>query len=195
MDSKSASIVVIAVLAAAVLVSGYGNTGLHAAETAGVKPHGGLLEKHERGDARALRVRNDADGHRLWVLTLEDVYVYDTRKLELIRRVRLPNWSVAAAGFMCAPDLVLDGRGTAFVSNNVQPRLVQIGPPDFQPKEHELRLISHKQWDIGFGALSFGANGTLFGVSALAGSLFRIDLKSSSATEIGRATTESCEAL
>jgi len=145
-------------------------------------PHDALLEKRHRGDRHALRMREDAARHRLWVLTVEHVYVYDTRKLRLIRQIRLPNWSVA--DFICSPDMVLDQSGTAFVSNNVQSRLLQIGPANFRKKEHELRLISARQWETGFGGLAFGSDGTLFALSSLAGSLFKVDLASRSAKEI-----------
>jgi hypothetical protein len=178
-------------------ISGYGNE-LHAlpdfhlitandnsaqsANKAG-NPYSDLLEKHQRADRHALRIRADAERHRLWVLTLEYVYVYDTKTRKLIRRIRLPNWSVA--NFMCPPDMALNQGGTAFVSNNVQPRLVQISPVNFQKKELQLRIISKKgEWEIGFGALAFGSDGTLFALTALAGSLFKIDLASRNAKEI-----------
>jgi hypothetical protein len=118
------------------------------------------------------------------VLALEHVYVYDTERRTLLRRVTLPNWSVADFDFMCPPDMVLDRTGTALVSNNVQPRLLQIDPTDFQTREHYLSLISQKQWEIGFGALAFESNGTLFALSALGGSLFKIDLAQQTAEEI-----------
>jgi hypothetical protein len=159
-------------------------TPLAATETPRASEYGGLLEKHQRGELQALRIREDAERHRLWVLTLEHVYVYDTKNLTLIRRIRLPNWSVADFDFMCPPDMALDRAGTAFVSNNVQPRLLQVDPANFQKKEHQLRLISDKQWEIGFGALAFGPDGTLFALSALAGSLFKIDLASRTASEM-----------
>jgi hypothetical protein len=141
-----------------------------------------ILEKHHRADRTVLRVRPDSGRTRLWVLTLDHVHVYDTHTLELMRTIPLPEWFVA--DFMCAPDLIVDRSGTAFVSNNVQPRLVQIDGDDFRVTDHQLRLISAKQWDVGFGALALGADGTLFGLSALAGSLFRIDLQLGTATEI-----------
>lgn len=200
MDNRSASIQAAATLTAVLLasaISAYGNeryapadfhlasanhTPALSAKPGPVTPYGDLLEQHQRGDRLALRIRADAKRHRLWVLTLEHVYVYDTRKLKLIRRIRLPNWSVA--DFMCPPDMALDQGGTAFVSNNVQPRLLQIDPANFQKKELQLRLISAKQWEIGFGGLAFGSDGTLFGLSALAGALFKLDLASGDAREI-----------
>lgn len=168
--------------------------GLRAAGSGPPDPYRSILEKHQRGgEAQALRVRADAQRNRLWVLTPGDVYVYDATKLVLIARVGLPNWSVAGPGFMCAPDLALDRAGTAFVSNNVEPRLVTIDARDFRATEHALTLVSPKQWEIGFGGLAFGQDGTLFGISALAGSIFRIDLEGKRAQEIGRAAPDACE--
>jgi hypothetical protein len=145
--------------------------------------HTDLLEWRQRGARQALRVREDAERHRLWVLTLEHVYVYDTRTRKLLRRVNLPNWPIA--GHMCPPDIALGKDGAAFVSSNVQPSLLQVGPADFHAREHRLQAVSGKQWEIGFGALAFAADGTLYGLSALAGSLFTINLASGTATEIG----------
>lgn len=147
--------------------------------------HPDLLLQHQSGERQALRVRADPSRHRLWVLTVSDVYVYDTRRVALIRRIPLPQWSVA--DFMCAPALALDRRGAAFVSNNVQPRLLEIDPDTLRAREHALRLVSAKKWDIGFGALAFGQDGSLFAVSALAGALFKIDLASGRAKEIAAA--------
>jgi hypothetical protein len=166
---------------------------LPGATTAPAGPDRAILEQHHPGGRSVLRVRADRERQRLWVLTLDNVYVYDTRELALIRRIRLPEWFVA--DFMCAPDMIVDKSGTAFVSHNVQPRVVQIGGHDFEVKEHQLQLISGKQWEIGFGALAFGPDGTLFALSALAGSLFRIDLGRATATEIEPAQMDAATAL
>ena len=146
--------------------------------------HADILEKHQRGERRALRVREDTQRHRLWVLTLEHVYVYDTRKRTSIGRIRLPNWPIA--DFMCPPDVVLGRDGTIYVSNNVQPRILQIGPAGFHKREYQLKLVSDRQWEIGFGALAFAPDGTLFGMSTLAGAVFRIDLAGGTAREVGQ---------
>jgi hypothetical protein len=158
-------------------------TNVQSSNTAGQTPYAALLEKHQPDDPHVLRIRADEERHRLWVLTLERVYVYDTRALTLIRRIGLPDWSVADFDFMCPPDIVLDQRGTAFVSNNVQPRLLQIGA-DFETTEHQLTLVSGKQLDVGFGSLAFGPNGDLFGLSAVSGLVFKIDLGSRDAREV-----------
>ncbi|MDB5901655.1 MAG: hypothetical protein JWM26_533 [Betaproteobacteria bacterium] len=156
---------------------------IRSSETAGRARYADLLDKHQTSDRHVLRMRADEARHRLWVLTVERVYVYDTEALTLIRRIKLPDWSMVDVDFMCPPDIVLDRRGTAFVSSNVEPRLFQIGP-DFETSEHQLRLISGKQLEIGFGSLVFEPDGSLFGMSAVAGLVFRIDLAGANATEV-----------
>ena len=156
-------------------------------------PHAELLEQHQRGERRALRVREDTPRHRLWVLTLEHVYVYDIRTRKLLRRMSLPNWPVA--DFMCPPDLVLGRDGTVYVSNNVQPKLLQIDPANFRKREHQLRLVSDRQWEIGFGALGFTPDGRLFGLSTLAQTVFSIDLAGGTAREVGQLQPGDAESM
>jgi hypothetical protein len=141
-----------------------------------------LIKRHERGEQRALRVKVDLARNRLWVLGLEHVYVYDINGKQLIRRVALPAWSVA--GIKCSPDMILDRSGSAFISSNAEPRLWKIDAEDFSIKEHEIRLLAREGWDTGFRALTFAADGTLFALTAYAGSLWRIDIAKSSANEV-----------
>lgn len=141
-----------------------------------------LLDKLDRGNQRVVRLRVDVARDRIWVLSLDRVHVYDAKSRSLIREVTLPDWSVA--DFICPPDMALDHAGNALVSNNVQPRLLQIDANGFHTTEHQLKLVSPKRWDIGFGALAVGSDGAIFGVSALAGTLWRIDLTQGIAEEI-----------
>jgi hypothetical protein len=167
----------------------------HGALTASTRsaPHEDLLAEHQRGDQlQAIRTRLDAQRARFWVLTIGHVYVYDTRKRTLIRRIALPNWPVA--DFACPPDIALDRDGTAYISSNVQPRLLQIDPSSFLSREHQLRQISPRQLETGFGALAFGRDGTLRALSAVAGLLFEIDVAGRVAREIARSepVAEAC---
>ena len=129
-----------------------------------------------------LRSATDLARGRLWVLTLEDVQVYDFRSRRLIRKIVLPSWSVA--NDICMPDLALDRSGSAWVSSNVQSRLWRIGADDFNTSEHEIRLQDRERWEVGFGALTFGADGTLFALTASAVSLWKIDVGQGSARMI-----------
>lgn len=151
-------------LLATVVAAGCGNEGNRAqGKAAGV-----AVERD------ALRVRTDTARSRLWVLGLDDVRVYDVASKRLIRQIPLPGWSVAR--FICDPDLVLDGSGSAIVSSNVQSRLWRVDGGTFQVKEQVISLRERERWDIGFGALAFAADGSLFAVTATANSLWKIDL-------------------
>lgn len=144
--------------------------------------HETLLKNHQYGDKRAIRVREDAARHRLWVLGLDRVYVYDTRTRALLRQIPLPEWSVAK--HICPPDMTLDGKGGALVSSNVQPRLLHIDGASFRAQAHQLDVVSKRRWEPGFGALAFGSDGSLYAMSSLAGMLFKIDLSTRTAREL-----------
>lgn len=146
--------------------------------------YGDLLSRYQSDDRDVLRMRTDAARNRLWVLTLANVHVYDIAGRMLLRRIRLPEWSVADFDYALPPDLALDHHGAAFVSNNVEPRLLEVDPSTFQTREHQLRLTSRKQWETGFGSLRFAPDGTLLAVSATGRSGFRIDLLNGNAQEI-----------
>ena len=130
----------------------------------------------------AIRIRKDTARNKLWVLGLDDVRVFDTTKKQLMRKVVLPNWSVAR--FICPPDMVLDGSGSAIISSNVQARLWRIDADSFEVKQHEIRLQGREQWDTGFGALAFAADGALYALTSSAGSLWKIDVAKASASMI-----------
>jgi hypothetical protein len=143
-----------------------------------------LVNADGDSDPEIVRVRGDAVRNRLWVLTVENVYVYDTAERILLRRFRLPDWSVADFQYALAPDLVLDSRGRAFVSNNVEPRLLEIDPESFETKEHHVRLVSRTHLETGFGALQFRPDGALVARSTLGESTFSIDLANGEAREL-----------
>jgi hypothetical protein len=138
-----------------------------------------LPETYAVGGWDALRARTDTARNRLWVLGLDDVRVYDTVKKKLIRRIELPNWSVAR--IVCMPDMALDRSGSAFISSNVQAKLWRIDADSFEVKEYEISLHGREQWDTGFGALAFAAEGALYALTSSAGSLWKIDVAKASA--------------
>jgi hypothetical protein len=131
------------------------------------------FEKHATGGQDALRVKTDTARGRLWVLGLDAVRVHDAASGKPIRQVTLPNWSVAR--FICDPDMVLDSSGSAIISSNAQAKLWRIDADSFQVKEQEISLLGRERWDIGFGALAFATDGTLYAMTATAGSLWKID--------------------
>jgi len=141
-----------------------------------------LLNTHGHGPERALRIKVDTSRNRLWVLTLEHGYVYDVTGKQLIRRVVLPNRSVA--GFVCSPDIALDRSGSAFISSNAESKLWKIDAEDFGIEVQEITPHTGAGRDIAFGALAFAADGTLFALTAHEGSLWRIDTNTLKASEV-----------
>lgn len=133
-------------------------------------------------EQNVLRVRVDAAHFRTWVLSLDDVAVYETSTQKLIRRIKLPPWSVAAV--VCPPDMALDIQGTAFISHNLEPRIWEIRVDGFELTEHTLRLSGKEHLDIGFGRLVIAKDGTLEGRASTGGSAWKIDLHEGAAREI-----------
>ena len=132
----------------------------------------------------ALRTRTDAARGRLWVLRLDDVRVYDAASKRLIRKIELPGWS--AAGPTCPPDLVLDRVGSAYVSSTVTSKLWRIDTSTIKAEEIRITLVDKEQWEVGFGALAFTPDGTLLAVTALAGTLWKLDVDSGGARMVGQ---------
>lgn len=147
-----------------------------------IAPYGPLLKAHEQGEQRALRIKLDATRNRLWVLGLKHVYVYDITGKQLVRRVALANWSVA--GFVCSPDMALDRSGAAFIASNVESTLWKIDAEDFGIEVQEVTPRGGANRDIGFGALTFAADGALYALTAHEGSLWRIDVARLRANEV-----------
>ena len=126
-----------------------------------------------------LRSRVDPASGRLWVLGVDAVRVYDAASKRLIREVVLSNWSVGR--FVCAPDLAIDSSGAAIISSNVQARLWRVDADSFEVKEREISLQGKERWDVGFGALTFAADGSLLGLISTGGSLWKINVDKGSA--------------
>jgi hypothetical protein len=131
-----------------------------------------------------VRVRADIARSRLWVLGTNDVSVYDTSgsSIKLVRQIVLPDWSVAR--FVCEPDIVLDGSGSAIIAGNVPSRLWTIDGESFEVKRHDIMLQGREQWDIGFGALAFAVDGTLVALTSSANSSWKIDIETATASMI-----------
>lgn len=132
--------------------------------------------------SNAFRLRRDEARNRVWLLGVDGVRVYDSATERLVRRVELPNWSVAR--FTCDPDLVLDSSGSAIVSSNAQSRLWRIDAGSLEVSEHEISLQGRERWDAGFGALAYAADGSLLALMSFGGSLWNVDLGSGTASRV-----------
>jgi len=139
---------------------------------------------HEQAKYQVLRIQEDPQRNRLWLLDYEAVSLYDNTSGRLLRRIALPDWAVAGRQFSCPPDLVLDRSGTAFVTSNVLPVLWRIDGERLDVARLELALDADQDKDFGFESLSFAADGTLLARSGTQGSLWRIDPRSSSAQKL-----------
>jgi hypothetical protein len=150
-------------------------------ETVNGKPR--ALEERPQGRLEALRVQSDTARNRLWVLHRDAVYVYAITTRRQIGRIVLPDWMYVGEPFNCAPDLALDPSGAAIVSSNVRASLWRLDPERFAVTRHDLELDTDRDKDVGFTGLAF-ADGALFGIDAVHGSLWKIDLATAKAEKI-----------
>lgn len=141
-------------------------------------------------------VRVDTQSNRRWVLNQEGLSVYDQSNGRRLRRITLPDWPLAGPSDACAPDLVLDASGAAFVSSNVVPVLWRIDPKRFDVRLIALTLKDDADKDVGFTRLFAVGDGTLLANGATFDSLWRIDLSAKTAARVGTAPGgRRCEAL
>ena len=138
-------------------------------------------------DRDVIRVREDLARRRLWVLMLNEVRIFSTSATgaRLIKRIALPNWSVVGLQNICMPDIALDSAGTAFISSNSQARVLRIDADRFSVRDFAIDFDRRAGMDAGFGALAFGADGTLFARTTPDGRLWKIDVGGSSASPAG----------
>jgi hypothetical protein len=172
------------VLAVVLAIAGCGDTGKSSNESASGSA-ASATPRNETPDGKdVLRIREDVVRNRLWVLTLNEVRIYSTAATgkRLIRTVTLPAWSVIGFRNVCMPDLVLDRSGAAFISSNGEARLVRIDADRIAIEDYAIAFNGREGVDIGFGALAFAADGTLFGRTTPDGMLWKIDVAKASAT-------------
>ena len=151
------------------------------------------LKAHREGQRSALRTRTDTARGRIWVLSVDnDVLVYDRTGKELLHQIALPDWLVVETP--CMPDLVLGRSGSVFVSSNVRPWIWEIDADTFEVRVHEVRMRGREHLDFGFATLAFAGNGTLYGLSPSAHSLWSIDVGNANANMIAsyRPPLEEC---
>ena len=129
-----------------------------------------------RGENQMLRYQVDEARSRIWVLTPAGIVLYEASTGEQVAEVPLPGWLWAREQYVCPPDLALGPGGDAVISSNVVPTLWRVDPVTLVVSQHDLILNDDSGKDIGFTGLAFSAQqGAFFAVSALHGSLWRID--------------------
>ena len=135
-----------------------------------------ILPDWYQGEQPVLRHQVDAARGRLWALTLDGVELYDVKTRTRQAYISLADWVWVGEQYSCAPDLAIGPKGEALISSNVLPILWRIDPVTFAASKHELVLDADARQEIGFTGLAYSAEqGVFFAVSALQGSLWRID--------------------
>lgn len=144
----------------------------------------GSVRREGRPAVNLQVVRADAERNRLWVLDPDALTLYDNTNGRRLRRIVLPEAILAGNGHACPPDVALDAAGTVFVSSNVVPVLWRVDPQRFDVTRIELALDADTDKDVGFTGLSFAGDDVLLAVGATFASLWRIDLRTESASKI-----------
>jgi hypothetical protein len=140
-------------------------------------------------------VRVDAQRNRLWVLDPEALTLYDNLNGRRLRRVALPELFLVGDDHACPPDIALDAAGAVLVSSNVLPVLWRVDPQRFEVTRIELAMDADTDKDFGFTGLSFAGDDVLIAAASTFASLWRIDIRTASATKIASypASTRACD--
>ena len=176
-------------LIAVAATAGCGNSEIRSENSPGGRADNAELrpDAQETSGRDVLRIREDLLRNRLWVLTLDEVRIYNTATTgkRLIRKIALPNWSVVGFRNVCMPDIALDRAGSAYISSNGQAKLWRIDADRFDLKDYAISFHASEGRDTGFGALAFAADGTLFARTTPGGSLWKIDIAKANAIMFG----------
>ena len=139
MDSKRKAMQYMAVLALA--------AGLPGCESGGTlrngEPSGDLSEIRPdwvRAAQPIMRSRNDPARGRLWILTSDDVEVYDTAQRRKMAHLEIPGWHWVHLPFACPPGVALGPRGEIVITSNVSPTLWRVDPETFAMSRHNVPM-------------------------------------------------------
>lgn len=125
---------------------------------------------------QVLRAELDAARGRVWTLEADGVEVYDARRGDKLRSVRLPGWTWVGWPDACSPGLALGASGEAVITSNVLPVLWRVDGESFEVTRHDLALEDPAGKDIGFSGLTYSAaRNAFFAVGGLEGSLWSVD--------------------
>ena len=144
----------------------------------------GARASPQEDQLQVLRIREDPERNRLWLLDHDAVSLYHNRSGKLLQRIVLPGWTFFGKQFGCPPDLALDPSGAVFVTSNVLPVLWRIDPVQFEVTLFDIERDADQDKDMGFTGLAFAADGTLIAANAIHGTLWQIDLRASSARKV-----------
>jgi hypothetical protein len=131
-----------------------------------------------------LRVREDAQRDRLWVLRPNGLHLYSLKTRQLLRHIALPGWYWAGEPYSCAPDVAIGPHGEALVTSDVAPVLWRVDPRSLTVGVRELALDADNHMDVGFTGLVYAPQHSAYLAVSYAGSLWRIDTGLSQARKI-----------
>lgn len=144
----------------------------------------GARASPQEDQLQVLRIREDPERNRLWLLDHDAVSLYHSRSGKLLQRIVLPGWTFVGKQFACPPDLALDPSGAVFVTSNVLPVLWRIDPVQFEVTVLDIALDADQDKDMGFTGLAFAADGIFIAANAIHGTLWQIDLRASRARKV-----------
>jgi len=144
----------------------------------------GARASPQEDQLQVMRIREDPERNRLWLLDHDAVSLYHNRSGKLLQRIVLPGWIHFGKQFGCPPDLALDPSGAVFVTSNVLPVLWRIDPVQFEVTVLDIALDADQDKDMGFTGLAFAADGIFIAANAIHGTLWQIDLRASSAQKV-----------
>ena len=130
------------------------------------------------------RVERDTARGRIWTLNEGTVLLYDGRTRTLAKKVALTGWSSVSDQHSCPADLAVDVAGHVIVSSNIAPTLWRINAETLDAERLEITLDADHDKDVGFTGLLSTSRDRLYAISAIHGSLWRIDLNSRRGTKL-----------
>lgn len=144
----------------------------------------GSVRREGLAQAQLQVVRADAARNRLWILDPDALTLYDNTNGRRLRRIVLPEATLADPADACPPDVAFDSAGTVYVSSNVVPVLWRVDPQRFEVTRMEITLDADTDKDLGFTGLSFAGDGVLLATGTTFAALWRIDLRTASASKV-----------
>ena len=143
-----------------------------------------LVASIAQADESVLRVREDPQRDRRWVLAADGVHLHSRRTGQRLRHIALPGWYWAGEPYSCAPDLAIGPHGEALVTSDVAPVLWRVDPRSLTVSVRELSLEADLHMDVGFTGLAYSPQQRAYLAVSYAGSLWRIDTGLSQARKI-----------
>lgn len=155
------------------LVGGYNGGAVQKIELARYYEQQTWLPPYADGRTHVLRMRMDNANQRLWILDYDAVYIYAADTATLLTRIPLP--ILVSDRRHCLPDMVLDAKGDAYISENRVPKIYRVAASGSVSALDG--ILEQRMESPGFSAMALSPDGRflLAGRSA-GGDLWRIEL-------------------